>query len=123
MEKCSEHASSSKEEQIADTEKKKEIELSKAKIRVAINKLNSSSSKEVLKALSYIRFKVTVKNNDVRLLQECGGFKYLFKALSSPDNDVLNATLSILGNCTQLVLDDDICKEVNKFTFVFLMTH
>uniref|UniRef100_T1HN09 BTB domain-containing protein n=1 Tax=Rhodnius prolixus TaxID=13249 RepID=T1HN09_RHOPR len=114
MEKCSEHASSSKEEQIADTEKKKEIELSKAKIRVAINKLNSSSSKEVLKALSYIRFKVTVKNNDVRLLQECGGFKYLFKALSSPDNDVLNATLSILGNCTQLVLDDDICKEIRK---------
>ncbi|KAK9504327.1 hypothetical protein O3M35_010687 [Rhynocoris fuscipes] len=106
---------SSECKELSDSDKQKQLEIYKLKIRSAVGKLNSSTPKEVVKNLHWIKVKVLEKNNDIRLLHECGGFKQLFKALSSPHNEVLNAVLSFLGNfCTKFVVNNEICREITE---------
>lgn len=84
----------------------------------------SVRTKEVYKALTFIRTKVVEDLEGVKLLHKLGGCKSLVKALSNNNEDILNITVSILGNlCNHLIMNEDFREEVTflNITFFYLL--
>ncbi|CAH1403126.1 unnamed protein product [Nezara viridula] len=109
----------------ASDDEQNPIEVSKDnKLCVNEEKLNRSlevilspsvRTKEIYKALTFIRTKVVEDVDGVKLLHKLGGCKSLVKVLSNNNEDILNITISILGNlCNHLIMNEDFREEITK---------
>ena len=73
----------------------------------------SVRTKEIYKALTFIRTEIIEDSEGIKLLEKVGGCKPLLKILSHNNEDILNITVSILGNlCNYLIRNEDFQKEV-----------
>lgn len=75
----------------------------------------SVRSKEVYKGLTYIRTQIVDNPDGLTLLKKVNGFKCLLKMLSHNNEDILNVTVSILGNlCNHLIMNEEFRDEIVK---------
>ncbi|XP_014254390.1 uncharacterized protein LOC106669427 [Cimex lectularius] len=104
---------SDKGDATGDEDVSKKETVSKEKLNIVLNKLRSSSSKDIFRALHYIRNRVINKNSGINAFHQCGGIKQLMKMLSSNNEDIQSLVLSILGNCCcHLIKNETFCDEL-----------
>lgn len=96
------------------------------KISRTLDIIQSSSvrTKEVYKALTYIRTKVVECQDGIKVLQKSSGLKCLLKVLSHNNEDIINITLSILGNlCGHLIMNEEFREEVRPTVHLFYVLY
>lgn len=91
--------------------------MDKTQVKAMLDGLKSSTSKIIQESLLKIKSMIVNSEKGAKLFRECNGFPYLVPHLLKPNENILNLTLSILGD---LCLDQKNCMAVS-FSFSYLV--
>ncbi|CAG9561823.1 unnamed protein product [Danaus chrysippus] len=85
--------------------------MDKTEVKGMLDDLKSSTSKIIIESLLRIKSMIVNSERGSRLFRECNGFPYLVQHLLKPNENILNLTLSILGD---LCLEQKSCIAIGK---------